>query len=114
MAVGGLCPRSDVEILVGAGTGEMAALHVANSVATCFAGGESHCRKVVHHVGDLIQLDEVELEVLSRGDVSPATAVALDNERQHLELFWVHRSVGNLDPNHLVGSALSLSVDAVG
>ena len=92
----------------------MAALDVADGVAARLAAGQPDRRQVLHHVGDVVELDEVELQVLAGRDVPPAAAVALADERHHLELLGRHRPVRHLDPHHLVGAALALAVDAVG
>ena len=68
-------PGGDVEHLMGAGTGQMAALHVADGVAAGLPGGEPHRGQGSHHVGNVVDLHIVELDVLAGGDVAPASGV---------------------------------------
>ncbi len=109
----GLGPRADVEHLVRARAGEMAALDVADGVAARFPRREPDRRQVTHHLGDLGQRDEVELDVLAGRDVAPPARVLVDEPADHLELLGLDRSVGHLHPDHLVLAALTLAVDAV-
>ena len=78
----GLGPRADVEGLVGAGAGEVAAHDVADGVAAGLAGGEPDRRHVADDGGDLLELHEVELEVLAGGDVAPAPRVGVGDARR--------------------------------
>ncbi len=84
--VRGLGPGADVEDLVRAGAGEVAALHVAHGVATGLPAGEADRRDVPHEVGDALQRDEVDLDVLAGGDVAPAPGVLLGDVAEHVEL----------------------------
>ena len=77
----GLGPRRDVEHLVRAGAGEVAALHVADGVAARLAGGEPDRGEVAQDLGDLLELHEVELDVLAGGDVAPAAGVGVGDVR---------------------------------
>ncbi len=72
----GLGPLGDVEHLVRAGAGEVAALHVADHVAARLASGHPDRAEHAQHVGNVGQLDEVELDRLAGGDVAPAARVA--------------------------------------
>ena len=110
---GGLGPRADVERLVGAGAGEVAAHHVADGVAAGLAGGEADGGHVAQDGGDLLEVDEVELHVLPGGEVAPAAAVGLGDVGEHVELLGGDRAVGHLHPHHLVVAALALAVDPV-
>ena len=71
----GLGPGADVEHLVGAGAGQVAAHDVAHRVAARLAGGQAHRRQVAQQIGEAFQLDEVHLDVLAGGEVAPAPAV---------------------------------------
>ena len=113
VAEGGLGPRADVEHLVGAGPGQVAAHHVADRVPAGLPGGQAHLGQVPQQVGDPLQLHEVELDVLAGGQVAPAPAVAVGDVGQPLELLGVHVAVRELDPDHLVVAALALTVDPV-
>ena len=110
---GGLGPRADVEVLVGAGAGEVAAHDVADGVAARLPGGEADRGHVAQDGGDLLEVDEVELHVLPGGEVAPAAAVGLGDVGEHVELLGGDGAVGHLHPHHLVVAALALAVDAV-
>ncbi len=75
--LGGLGPRADVEHLVGARAGEMAARHVAHGVAARFAAGEPDRREEAQDLGRLLELHEVELHVLAGREVTPAAREVL-------------------------------------
>ena len=87
-----LRPLRDVEHLLRAGAGEVATLDVAHRVAARLAARQPDRREMLHHVGDVVQLDEVELDVLTGRDVAPAAAVAVGDVAHHLEL------LGRIDP----------------
>ena len=111
--LGGLGPRADVEHLVGARAGEVAAGHVAHGVAARLAAGEPDRREEAQHLGDVLELHEVELHVLAGGEVAPAARVGLGDVAEHLELVGLDPAVGDLHPHHLVDAALALAVDAL-
>ncbi len=66
-----------------------------------------------HDLGDALEVDEVELDVLAGRDVAPATRVGLADVGHHVELLGGDGAVGRLDPHHLAVPALALAVDAV-
>jgi hypothetical protein len=70
-------------------------------------------RQQPHHLGDVLQLHEVELDVLPGGDVAPAPGVVVGDLRHQVELMGEQPAVGDLDPHHLVVAALALAVDPV-
>jgi hypothetical protein len=72
VAVGGLGPGADVEDLVGAGAGQVAALHVADGVAAGLPGGQPDRGQLAQQGRHPLELDEVELHVLPGGEVAPA------------------------------------------
>ena len=43
----------------------------------------------------------------------PPAGVGVDDVAEHVELVWCYLPIWNSDPDHLVGAALTLSVDAV-
>ena len=110
---GGPGPGGDVQHLVGAGAGQVAALHIAHGVAAGLSGGEPHRGQNPHHVGNVVDLHIVELDVLAGGDVTPASGVVAGDVGHGLEVFGMGDAGGDLDPHHLVGAALALAVDAV-
>ena len=66
----------DVEHLVGAGAGEVAAHDVADGVGAGLTRGQPDSCQVPQQVGHPLEVDEVELHVLAGGEVAPTTAVA--------------------------------------
>jgi hypothetical protein len=111
--LGRLGPRADVEHLVRAGAGEVAAGDVAHGVAARFPAGEPDRREQAERLGGVLQLHEVELGVLPGGEVAPAPGVLLGDVPEHLQLFGLDLAVGDLHPEHLVVAALALAVDAL-
>ena len=111
--VDGFGPCADVEHLVRAGAGQVAALHVADGVAARLATRQANRSEMFEHLGDLFELDEVHLHVLTGGDVAPAAAVALDHLGELVELVGGDRTERNPDPHHVMRAALTLAVDAV-
>ena len=86
---------------------------VADGVAARLAGGEADRGEEAQHLGRLLELDEVELHVLAGGEVTPAPRVGLGDVGEHLELLGLDPAVRDLDPHHLVVTALALAVDAL-
>ena len=74
VAGGRLGPRRDVEHLVRAGAGEVAAHDVADGVAARLARGQADRRQQAQDLGRPLELDEVELHVLAGREVAPAAA----------------------------------------
>ena len=106
-------PRRDVELLLRARAGEVAAHDVADGVAAGLAGGEADRRQQAQDLGRLLELHEVELHVLAGGEVAPAPRVRLGDVGARLELLGGQAAVRHLDPEHLVVAALPLPVDAL-
>ena len=112
--VGGrLGPRRDVELLLRARAGEVAAHDVADGVAARLARGQADRRQQAQDLGRLLELDEVELHVLAGGEVAPAAGVGLGDVGERLELLGGDPAVRHLDAQHLVVAALALAVDAL-
>ena len=110
---GGPGPSGDVQHLVGAGASQVAALHVADGVTAGLPGGEPNRGQNPHHVGDVVDVHIVELDVLASGDVAPAPGIGPGDVGQSLEVLRIDDAGGDLDPHHLVRAALALAVDAV-
>ena len=91
----------------------MAALDVADRVAARLPGREPDGRELAHDGGDVLEVDEVELDVLAGRDVAPAPGVRVGDVADHLQLVGCQPAVGDLDADHLVVAALALAVDAV-
>ncbi len=88
-----------------------AAGDVAHRVSTGFAGGQAGIGQQPHRVLHIAELHEVELDVLSGGDVTEASRMALGHLRQRVELTRIQNSLRNLDPQHL-NIALPLPIGA--
>ena len=110
---GGIGPRRDVEDLVRAGAGQVAAGDVADGVAARLPAREAHVGEAAERRGDVLQLDEVELDVLPGGEVPPAPAPPLGDVGQGIELIGIDGAVRRLDAQHLVVPTLTLPVDPV-
>jgi hypothetical protein len=108
-----LRPRADIEDLERARAGEMATRHVADGVPTRLAARQVDRSEQAQELRRLLELHEVHLHVLARGEVRPAARVLVGEVPEHLELLGNERAVGDLDPHHLVVPALALAVDAL-
>ena len=86
---------------------------IADGVAAGFTRGESDLAQHAQHVGHLVERDEVDLDVLARGDVALAQwGKGLTDLGEAVELIGGHAAHGQLDPVH-VYVRLALSVDAL-
>ena len=90
----------DVEGLVAADAGERAGGDVAHRVAAGLAGGDADRGQAAHDVRRVLDVDEVELEVLPRGDVADAVGVLLGEVGQDVHLLRRHAAEGDLDALH--------------
>ena len=76
----------DVERLRAADAGDRASRDVADRVAAGLAGGDADGGQAAHDGGRVFDVDEVELEVLARGDVGDRVGVFLGELGQHFQL----------------------------
>ena len=74
--------------------------HVAHGVAARLARGDADGGEAPHQRRRVVDVDEVELEVLARGDVDDAVGVLLGEVGQDLELPGVDAAERDLDPLH--------------
>ena len=93
----------DVEGLGMAHAGHRAGGDVAHRVAARLAGGDADRGQPPHQVGGVHHVDEVELDVLARGDVADAVGVFFSKIGQDLDLFRVQPAPGDLDALHAGG-----------
>ena len=91
----------------------MAAGDVADGVAARLATREPDRCEEAQHLAALLELHEVELHVLARGEVRPAARVRLRDVAEHLQLVGFDAAVRDLHPHHLVEATLPLPVDAL-
>src|SRR5207247_553487 len=66
-----LRPGGDVELLLGAGTREVATHHVAHGVAACLSRGQPDRGEEPQDLRRPFELDEVELDVLTSREMTP-------------------------------------------
>ena len=83
-----------------ADAGERAGGDVAHGVAARFARGDADRRQPPHEGRRVFDVDEVELEVLARGDVRDAVGVLLGELGHDLELLGREPAERDLDPLH--------------
>ena len=102
----------DVEALVGRDARVRARRDVADRVAARLPRGHAGVGEAVHRRLDVVQLDEVELHVLPRGDVAEPARVALADVGERLELVGGQHALRNLHPQHLRVFRLPLTVGA--
>ena len=102
--------RGDVEPLGGRDARVGARGDVAHRVAARLARGESGLGEPPHRRLGVVQLDEVKLDVLARGDVAEAPRIALADLRQGRELIARQDALRHLDSQHLRVGRLPLAV----
>ena len=90
----------NVEGLGAADAGEGTSGDIANRVATGLAGGDTDGGKAAHKIGSVVDVDEVELDVLTRGDVADGIGVFLAEIGKNLHLLGVETAEGDLDALH--------------
>src|SRR5581483_1750989 len=83
-----------------ADAGDGAAGDVAETVAAGFARGDSDGSETPHDGGRVFDVDEVELDILARGDVGDSIGVFLGQFGECFELGAVQATVRNLDALH--------------
>ncbi len=83
---------------------------VADAVAAGLNAVHADGGKVGHRIGQVGQLDPVELDVLPRREVAVAAVIFARDMRQHAHLRRRQRAVGNGDAQHV---GMQLQIDAV-
>ena len=92
--------RCDIEALVAADSGDRTGGHVSDGVAARLAGRDTGCGKPPHQRGGVVDVDIVELDVLTGGDVAHAVAVFLGQIREGVHLGGREPAERDLDPLH--------------
>ena len=105
-----LGPDARVFDLVGRDAGPLVGGDVAHAVAASLHAVQAGPRQVGHGVGQLGELDPVELDVLPGGEMAVVAVVAPRDVRQHAQLVRRQSAVRNGDPQHI---GVELQVDAV-
>ena len=98
--------------LVGRDAGVRARRDVAHRIAARFARRHPRVGQQSHRRFDVVQLDEVELNVLARGDVTETARIPLADLGQRSELVGRQQTLRNLDAQHLRVLGLALPVGA--
>ena len=83
---------------------------VAHAIAAGLHAVQADAGEIGHGVGQFLELDPVELDVLPRGEMAVAAIVAARDMRQHAQLRRRQRAVGNGDAQHV---GVQLQIDAV-
>ena len=104
--------RRDVEQFVGGDAGERAGGDVAHRVAARLARRDPGVGEAPHGGLDVVQLHEMELHVLPRGDVAEAARIEVRDVGERLELRAGQQPLRDLDAQHLRVLRLPLAVGA--
>ena len=104
--------RRDVEELGRRHAGLRAAGDVAHRVAARLARRQPRVGEYAHRGLDVVELHEMELDVLPRGDVAEAARELLAYIGERLELRGGEDALRNLDAQHLHVAGLPLAVGA--
>ena len=99
-AAQGPAVRRDIEGLGVAHPGEGAGGDVAHRVAAGLAGRDTDGGEAPHQVDGIVDVDIVELQVLTSRDVQDVVRVFLGQVGERLHLHRIEAAEGNLDPLH--------------
>ncbi len=102
----------DVEPLGGRDARVRARGDVAHGIAARLARREPRLGEAPHRRLDVVQLDEMKLDVLARGDVAEAPRIALADVGERRELIARQDALRHLDAQHLRVGGLALPVRA--
>ena len=105
-----LGPDARILDLVRRHAGPLVGRDVANIVAAGLHAVHADAGEIGHGLGQLLELDPVELDVLPRGEMAVTAVVAPRDVGQHAQLFRRQRAVGNGDAQHV---GVELEIDAV-
>ena len=104
--------RRHVEDLVAGDAGVRARRDIAHRVAARFARGQPVFGEPPQRRLDVVQLDEVELDVLPRRDVTEAARVLLADVGERDQLIGRQQALRDFDAKHLRVFRLTLAVGA--
>ena len=105
-----LGPDARVLDLARGDAGPLVGGDVAHAIAAGLHAVQPDFGEVRHHVGEVFELDPVELDVLPGGEVAVAAIVAAADVGEHAQLIRRQRPVGDRDPRHV---GVELQIDAV-
>ena len=112
VACEGLRVRRDIEPLVGSDTRIGARCDVPHGIPAGFSRRQPRVGEPAHRRLHVVQLDEVELDILTRRDMSEPARIAVGDIRQRFELVARNCTLRNLHTQHLRVVGLPLSVRA--
>ena len=105
-----LRPDARILDLVGRHARPLIGGDVAHAIAAGLHSVQAGARQIGHRVGQLRELDPVELDVLPRGEMAVTAVVSARHVREHAHLVGGQRAVGNRDPQHI---GVQLQIDPV-
>src|SRR5712691_8602486 len=76
----------------------------------CFAHSDTDVGEELHRQLHIVQLHEMDLDVLARGDVAKAARIGLGHRREGVQLAQVEHSLRHLDPKHVDVTVLPLAI----
>ena len=105
-----LGPDARILDLVGGDAGPLVGGDIAHAIAAGLHAVQADAGEIGHGVGQLLEFDPVELDVLPRGEMAEIAVVAPRHVRQHAHLRGRQRAVGNGDAQHV---GVQLQIDSV-
>ena len=105
-----LAPWARVHDLVFCSARIMVAGRVADTIAAGLDGMHLDLGQLCQNVGNILQRDPVELDVLARGEVAIAAVILARDLAQLAQLATGQLTIGNRDPQHI---GVQLEIDPV-
>src|SRR5262245_44058372 len=81
-------------------TRQRACRYVPNGVAAGLTSRNAHRRKPAHQIRRVVDVNEMQLEILTCGDVKNTVGVFFGEIRQSVQLDWGDAAEGDFDPLH--------------
>ena len=105
-----LGPDARILDLVGRDAGPLVGGDVAHAIAAGLHAVHADAGEIGHRVGQFLELDPVELDVLPRGEMPVAAIVTAGDMREHAQLLRRQRAVGDGGAQHV---GVELQIDAI-
>src|SRR5262245_31641279 len=96
----GMRVRRDVKLLIVAHASQRASGDVADHIATGLSRGNPDRRQAAHEVWGIVNMDEVELKILARRDMTDGIRILFSKISQGLHLLSGQTPKGNFDALH--------------